>query len=240
MAGLQVSLALQGNLHTLEERVHLALARGARTAAERMLARGKTRLRGDVRQAGLGDRLANVWRADIYPRSKNARTHAPAVVFRVSDRAKTTREDSLGNTSRIASAAEIIQAHTVGPTITSRSGLYMALPTENTPRKGRRFATPTEVEVMFDQDLTILPGRGQQLLAFVDGIRGKSGRGFRAPTKTRRGKGRRSEMVLMFVLVRQVRLRQRLTWPRIFKELEADWQPIFAGEIAAELGKMPS
>jgi hypothetical protein len=240
MAGLEVRLALTGNLHTLEQRVHLAIARGARTAAERMLARGKTRLLGDVRQAGLGDRLANVWRADIYPKSANARTHAPAVVFRVSDRAKTTREDSLGNTSKIASAAEIIKAHTEGPTITSRSGLYMAIPTENTPRKGRRFATPTEVEQMFDQDLTVLRGRGQQMLAFVDAVRGKSGRGYRAPTKTRRGQGRRSEMVLMFVLVRQVRLRQRLQWPRIFKELEAEWQPLFAGEIAAELDKLPS
>jgi hypothetical protein len=240
VAALQIRLAAAGNLHTLEQRVHLAIARGARTAAERMLARGKTRLRGDVRQAGLGDRLANVWRADIYPKSANARTHQPAVVFRVSDRAKTSREDSLGNVGKIASAADIIRAHTEGPTITSRNGLYMAIPTENTPRKGRRFATPTEVEQMFDQDLTVLPGRGQQMLAFVDAVRGRSGRGYRAPTRVRRGQGRKSEMVLMFVLVRQVRLRQRLEWPRIFKELEAHWQPLFAGEIAAELGKLPS
>src|SRR5262245_28750055 len=119
MPGLAVKLALSGDLHNLAQDTHLRLARGARRAAERLLAVGKLKLRGDVRQAGLGDRLANAWRADIYPKSANARTHSPAVVFRVSDRAKTTREDSLGNVSKIASAAEIMQAHATGPTIAS-------------------------------------------------------------------------------------------------------------------------
>jgi hypothetical protein len=188
-----------------------------------------------VRQAGLGDRLANVWRADIYPKSAGVRTHAPAVVFRVNDRAKTERTDSLGNSTKIASAAEIIEAHTTGPTIVSRNGLWLAIPTENTPRRGRRKATPQEVEEMFDQDLTLFPGRGRQMLAFVDAVRGQSGRGFRAPTAVRRGRGRRSEMVLMFVLVRQVRLRAKLNCRRIFDELEAEWASLVPAEIAAEL-----
>jgi hypothetical protein len=226
MAGLPIrlKLAISGNLHTIERDTHLRVARGARQAAERLLAIGKLRLRQDVRQAGLGDRLPNVWRADIYPKSANARTHAPAVVFRVNDRAKTERTDSLGNSRKIASAAEIIEAHATGPTIVSRNGLWLAIPTENTPRRGRRKATPQEVEEMFDQDLTLFPGRGRQMLAFVDAVRGQSGRGFfRAPTAVRRGRGRRSEMVLMLVLVRrQVRLRATLNYRRIFDELEAE------------------
>jgi hypothetical protein len=228
---IRLKLVISGNLHTLERDTHLRIARGVRHAAERLLAIGKLRLRQDVRQAGLGDRLANVWRANIYPQSANARTHAPSVVFRVNDRAKAIRTDSLGNSSTIASAAEIIEAHATGPTIVSRNGLWLAIPTENTPRRGRRRATPQEVEEMFDQDLTILPGRGQRLLAFVDAVRGQSGRGFRA----RRGRGRRAEKVLMFVLERQVRLRAKLTYPRIFDELESEWANLVPAEIVAEL-----
>jgi hypothetical protein len=233
VAGLPIrlKLAISGNLHTLERDTHVRIATGARRAAERLLAIGKLRLRQDVRQAGLGDRFANVWRADIYPKSANARTHSPAVVFRVNDRAKTERADSLGNTSKIASAADIIEANTTGATLVSRNGLWLAIPTANVPRRGRRKATPQEVEEMFDQDLVIVPGRGQRLLAFVDAVRGQSGRGFRA----RRGRGRRAEKVLMFVLERQVRLRAKLTYPRIFDELESEWASLVPAEIAAEL-----
>lgn len=236
MKPLQPKLEIKADLKSFAHQTHLRIARGARIAAEKQLARGKLALRGDVRAAGLGDRLANTWRAEIYPRLASVRTHAPAVVFRVNDRAKTRREDSLGNASTIASAADIIRAHTTGPTIRSKNGLYLALPTENTPRKGRRFATPTEVELMFNQDLTIIHGRGQQMLAFVDAVRGRSGRGFRPPTK-RRSKTRKVEMILVFVLVRQVRLRAKLHWPRIFRDLEEGWAQLFPAEIAAALAQ---
>jgi hypothetical protein len=240
LKSLQVKLALTGNLGGFANDVHLAIARGARNAAEKQLARGKLALRGDVRAAGLGDRLANTWRAEIYPRSASAHTHSPTVVFRANDGAATTRTNSLGNTSTIASAADIIKAHTFGPTIRSKHGLYLALPTANTPRKGRRYATPTEVEEMFNQDLIIFHGRGQQMLAFVDAVRGKSGRGFRAPTKRRTKAGRQSEMILVFILVRQVRLRAKLHYPRIFADLEKSWTDLFPAEIAAALKGMSS
>jgi hypothetical protein len=233
VAGLQVKIALAGDLHTLAHDTHLRLARGARRAAERLLSIGKLKLRGDVRQAGLGDRLANTWRANIYPQSANARTHAPSVVFRVNDRAKTQRADSLGNVSRIASAADIIEAHATGPTIVSRNGLWLAVPTENVPRRGRRKATPQEVEEMFNQDLWLVPGRGQQMLAFVHEERGDRVRG--SGTQARPRGGRRFRTKLMFILVRQVRLRARLNYPRIFDDLKQDWASIFPAEIAAEL-----
>jgi hypothetical protein len=240
VANLQVQLALKGDLGRFAHETHLRIARGARNAAEKQLARGKILLRQDVRAAGLGDRLGNTWRAEIYPRSAAQRTHSPAVVFRVNDRSKTTRTDSFGTESKIASAAEIIQAHTTGPTITSRNGLWMAIPTKNTPRTGRggrRFATPGEVETMFNQDLTIIKGRGQQMLAFVDAVRAKNGRGFRRATSRRSKAGRQSEMILMFVLVRQVTLRKKLNYPRIFAELRADWEKLFPAEIEAELNR---
>jgi len=232
---LQVKLAVTGDLEGFAHQVHLRLARGARTAVEKMAARGKLALRGDVRAAGLGDRLANTWRADIYPKSASVRTHSPAVVFRVSDRAKTARPNSFGNVSTIASAADIIRAHTAGPTIVSRNGLYLAIPTEHTPRRGRRFATPAEVENIFNQDLIFIAGRGRQMLAFVDVVRARSGKGFRKATRRRTLDGREKELVLMFVMVPSVTLRTKLHWPQIFQDLERQWAELFPAEIAAAL-----
>jgi hypothetical protein len=236
---LQVRLALQGDLGKFAHETHLRIAKGARTAADKLYVRGKIALRGDVIAAGLGQRLANTWRAEIYPKSAGQRTHAPAVVFRVNDRAKTKRTDSFGNEATIASAADIIQSHTIGATITSRNGLYLAIPTENTPRRGRRLATPSEVEDMFNQDLTFFHGRGNQMLAFVEVTKSKSGKGFRIASKRRTSAGRRKTMVLMFVMVPQVRLRQRLNYPRIFEDLERSWETLFPAEIAAALAEGP-
>ena len=41
----------------------------------------------------------------------------------------------------------------------------------------------------------------------------------------------------MFVMVRQVRLRQKLRYPEIFDELGQDWPTLFAAELTAELSK---
>jgi hypothetical protein len=234
---LQLKFALRGDLHGLAQDVHLRIARGARTAAEKQSARSKVALRGDVRAAGLGDRFANVWRISIYPESASKRTHEPAVVAAVPDKAKTTREDSFGNTSTIASAADIVRAHTEGPIIQSRNGLYLALPTSNTPRKGRRFMTPVEVEAQFNQDLIFFAGKGRQMLAFVDVVAAKSGRGFRKATRRRTRDGREKHLVLMFVMVRQVTLRKKLNWPAIFRDLERGWAELFPAEVADSLNK---
>ena len=72
---LQVKLAISGNLAGFAEQTHLRIARGARVAAEKQAARAKLALRGDVRAAGLGDRLANTWRVNVFPnRRVRART----------------------------------------------------------------------------------------------------------------------------------------------------------------------
>jgi hypothetical protein len=39
----------------------------------------------------------------------------------------------------------------------------------------------------------------------------------------------------MFVMVRQVTLRKRLDWPRIFDDLAKGWAQLFPAEIAAAL-----
>ena len=77
---LQIKLAVTGDLASFARDSHLRFARGARLGAERFAARAKLAYRGAVRNASLGDRLANTVRVDIYPKSAAVRTHRPAVV----------------------------------------------------------------------------------------------------------------------------------------------------------------
>jgi hypothetical protein len=214
---ISLRLALEGaDLKAFQHQTHLRLARGARNAAELIATRAKLRLRQDVLAGGLGQKVANTWRADIYPKSATVRTHAPAVQI-------------------YTKAPLIVRAFSQATTIKSKNGIFLAIPTENTPRKGRRLATPVEVEAMFNQDLIFIHGRGQQMLAFVDAIKAKSGKGFRKATKKRTKDGRQNELVLMFVMVRQTRLKKRLNTQRIFADLSRDWLQIFAQETTKAL-----
>lgn len=214
---LQFKLALEGNLGDFAHQTHLRIAVGARTAAEKMAARAKLALREDTRRGGLGDKLANAWRADIYPQRSSVRTHSPAVQV-------------------YTKAPKIMQAFAQSTVISAVNARYLAIPTENTPRRGRRYATPVEVEIIYNQDLTLIHGKGQQILAFVNAVKSKNGKKWRRATKTRTGKqNRKAELVLMFVMVRQVHLRKRVDYPQIFDDLKDDWSTLFPTEIAAAL-----
>jgi hypothetical protein len=229
---LQVTLALSGDLKEYAQQTHLRIARGARTAAEKQAARAKLALRGDVRSAGLGDRLANTWQVNVFPKSASVHTHSPAVFVK--------------NT-----APEIVTAHAEGVTIRRHDGVWLAIPTENVPRvarsgnqaatgrRGTRFqsrATPQEVEGLFDQDLIFIRGRGGQMLAFIDKtLRGRLKRARAKGRSVATVQARFDRLVLMFVMVRQVTLRKRLDWPRIFDDLAKGWAQLFPAEIAAAL-----
>jgi hypothetical protein len=196
----------------------LNIASGARAAAERHAARAKLAYRGAVRQAGLGDKVANAVRVEIYPKSASKHTHAPTVYV-------------------FTKAPAIIYAFSSGVTIKHHDGLWLAIPTENTPNRGRRKATPPEVEAIFNQDILTLPGRGGQMLGFIDAVKGKR-KGFRRATNARTGKqSRKAELVLMFVFVRQVTLRKRINWDGITADLRAGWLELFGSELAKALAK---
>lgn len=211
---LRVAIKFDSNLDAYAHSVHLRIAKGARSAAERQAARSKVLLRQDVLQAGLGEKVANAWRADIYPKSASAHTHAPAVQV-------------------YSKAPNIVTSFGQDTLIQHHDGLYLALPTKDTPKVGRRFASPLEVEVIFNQDLIFFPGRGQQKLAFIDAVKSKSGKKWRRATSARTGKqNRKAELVLMFVMVRQVHLRKRLDWQDIFAQLGEEWIDLFAKEVS--------
>lgn len=216
MSSLQVQLAWSGDLATFARQTHLKFARGARIAAETQAARAKLAYRGAVRQGGLGNRVANAVRVDIFPKSASVHTHAPAVFV-------------------WTKAPKIIYAFSTGVVIKGKEGMWLAIPTENTPHKGRKIATPQETESIFDQDLIFIKGRGGQMLAFIDKtLKGKLKRA-RAKGKSVDIAARFDKLVLMFVMVRQVTLRKRIDWQRVTDELGRGWVQLFGAEIAKAL-----
>jgi hypothetical protein len=102
-----------------------AVATGTREAGRGL----KTELRRQVASAGLGQRLANSWRDKHYP---NQRLDAASLVY--------------------TKAPQIIRAFYEGAVIRSKRGRFLAIPTENAPRKGtdgRRISPSTFPEHRF-------------------------------------------------------------------------------------------
>lgn len=151
-------------------------------------------LREQVRSNGLGARLANTWRGRVYPDQGGKRGSLAAAGY------VWTR------------APEIIDSFVRGATIVPVNGSrYLAIPTDNVPHAGgRRGATsrmtPVQVEIAYDQDLIVKRGKNGHLLAFVNVLSARNGRGYRPGTARRLAQGRQLKLVLMFTLVPVVRM----------------------------------
>ncbi len=172
----------------------------------------KTTLRRQVTDAGLGTRLANTWRADTYPESRNAL-----------------------NPSGYAwsNAPNIIDAFARGATIRPTGGRdYVWIPTKAVPQAtggGRATSTkkmtPPEVLESFGQaDFVIKKGKGGHLLAFIVEGRALTARGgLRKLRRGRLGHGAAGQLVLMFTLTPSVTLPQELDLDAAAKEGAADF-----------------
>jgi hypothetical protein len=188
---MRLTAALSGDLgKLLAEEVRAAetaVTAGVRQAGEDL----KAELRQQVTGAGLGGRLANAWRDRHYP---NQKVDAASLVW--------------------TKAPQIIRAFAEGVTIRSRRGRWLAIPTENAPRKGtdgRRISPSTFPEHRLGR-LRLVARPGKVPLLVVDGLRASTGRrgGFRRASQRALGSGQGLVTVVMFVLVPQVTLRKRL------------------------------
>lgn len=216
---LQLKIAFEGNLATFSDNVQKAMAGAARDAVEEYGTKAKLRLRDEVRRGGLGDRVANSVQLKVYPASASNRTLAPASYV-------------------YTKAPKIIDAFSNDTTIVPVNGAtYLAIPTGNVPMKGKHRATPVDVENMFNQDLIFIHAKSSrdEYVAYVDVLKSKNGRGFRARSKGRMAQGRQSQLVPMFIMVRQVHLSQRINWAGVVADLNAQWPDYFAQKINAAL-----
>ncbi len=150
----------------------------------------KTAWRAQIVGAGLGRRLANTIRAQSYPRDKHS-LNAATFVW--------------------SNAPDIVRAHDTGPLIRSRSGFWLAIPTEAAGRgvRGGRI-TPLEWERRRGLRLRLVYRRTGPSLLVAEGRVNNRGLGVASRSKTGRGR----TTVPIFLLVPQVRLPKRLDLDR--------------------------
>src|ERR687892_2191657 len=186
-----IARSLQAEMHADLRGIERAVANGTRDAGRGL----KTELRRQVESAGLGQRLAHSWRDQHYP---NQKLDAARLVY--------------------TKAPQIIRAFDEGAVIWSRRGRFLAIPTENAPRKGtdgKRISPSTFPEHRFGP-LRFVPRSSGPSLLVVDGLHASFSRrsgelqGFRRATDRARQRGDGLTTVVMFLLVPQVKLPKRL------------------------------
>jgi hypothetical protein len=190
-----IAPALQAHMQAELRDIERAVTSGTREAGRGL----RTELRRQVTSAGLGQRLANSWRDQHYD---NRGIDAASLVY--------------------TKAPQIIRAFDEGVRIRSRRGRFLAIPTENAPRKGtdgKRISPSTFPEHRFGP-LRFVPRSSGPSLLVIEGLRAsfsrKTGelRGFRRATDRARRSGQGLTTVVMFLLVPQVKLRKRLNVAR--------------------------
>jgi uncharacterized protein DUF6441 len=192
---MRLEAALQGDLNDLLK-AELRTAEQAVSAGIREATDGlKTELRGQITGAGLGTRLANTWRGEVYPKG----------------------QPSVGATGFVWSKAPgIVRLYAEGAVIRSKQGLFLAIPTPAAGKYGdaRQKITPGAWERIHGMRLRFVYRRGSPSLLVADNARlTKRGRaaaniGRRQGAACTRPSGR--AIVPLFILVPQVTVRKRL------------------------------
>jgi hypothetical protein len=210
-----ITRSLYADMQAELREIERAVTTGTREAGRGL----KTELRLQVSSAGLGQRLANSWRDRHYP---NRKLDAASLVY--------TR------------APQIVRAFDEGAVIRSKPGRFLAIPTENAPRKGtdgRQISPNTFPEHRFGP-LRLVPRPTGPSLLVVDGLRAsfsrKTGqlRSFRRATDRARQSGQGLTTVVMFLLVPQVKLPKRLDVVRAAEHWFAELPALIEQQLRTE------
>jgi len=209
----KVGRSLQADMQAELRDIDRAAATGTRAAGRGL----ETELRRQVTAAGLGQRLARTWRDRHYD---NRGLDAASLVY--------------------TKAPQIIRAFDEGAVVRAKRGRFLAIPTENAPRRGvggKRISPSTFPEHRFGP-LRFVPRPSGPSLLVVDGLRAsfsrKTGelRGFRRASDRARRTGAGLTTVVMFVLVPQVKLPKRLNVARAAER----WSGRLPGLVERSLG----
>lgn len=205
------------------DRFNLRLKR-ATTAAMKEAGEGlKLELRGQVTGAGMGQRLANTWRHEVYPKGGRVSANAAASVY--------------------SKAPHIIAAFDQGTVIRARGGTWLAIPTDNVPKgsRGRRLSPANWPDRL--GKLSFVRLRNGNAMLVAEGLRAsydKFGfvRGYRraAESTVRKGYSKKRGFGLvtvpMFFLVRQAAAKKRLDVAAAAKK----WGASLPGAIERNMG----
>lgn len=168
----------------------VAVTAGVSAGADGM----KTDLRAMIERADLGERLPNAIRSEVYPKGRPS-LHAAAFVY-----------------PRGKGAQLILDAFSLGVSIRSSRGLFLAIPTpEAGVGIGGKRMTPALWEQRTGIALKFIYRRGGPSLLVAD-LRARTGRrgGFAVPSARAGKTGRGLTTVPIFILLPQVTLSKRL------------------------------
>ena len=194
-------------MKTVEDIAARNMTRGMKMATDGL----KEDYRRQMRESGLNDRIAKTWQAKTYPESGQSVDPAGYVFSRA---------------PKIADS--LIAARTIVP-LDGRK--YLAIPSRNVPRQGRKPMTPLDVETAYNQDLIIRPARNSKhLLGFVNVIAARNKKGFRRATAARLAQGRNVKLVLMFTFVPRVRTTRRVD----FEGTANRWAALVPGYVEGD------
>jgi hypothetical protein len=189
---MRLEAAITGNL-TQYMKQEVAAAEAAVTAGVKEVTTGvQTDLRQQVSSSGLGQGLANSWRAKFYPSGKSIK--AAGYIY--------------------TKAPDIIYAFNYGVTIRSSKGFFLAVPTTAAPKRGTdgKRINPTNFPEGSYGKLRFVYRPGKISLLVIDDLRASTGKrgGFRRASDSAIAKGRGITTVVMFFLVPQVSLKKKL------------------------------
>ncbi|MBG6158389.1 hypothetical protein IWQ52_004134 [Labrenzia sp. EL_159] len=222
-----IKLAAFGNLQKELDRQTNEVASAIYEATDDVAAAVKKRFRQQVTSAGLGNRLAKTWRHRTYP-GRNVLTLEPAALI-------------------WSKAPQIVSAFSSGDPIRStRPGGFLAIPTDFAPAtrkrgaRGRRMSMEDFLETFGLDSLKVFskPGSGNRVFYAIAerGFR-RSGGKKRRSRLVKQGGRIKSQPVLMYVLVKQVRLAKRFDIDSVAAIAEQLYIPRVVTGIARRLGQ---
>ncbi|WP_279358177.1 DUF6441 family protein [Methylobacterium indicum] len=211
---------IRGALAGTEVQIARSVTAGMREVTDGL----KEDLRAEVREAGLGPRLANTWRGQTFPKTGESADAAAYVS---------------------SNAPKLIDAFDRGVTIKAKNGQYLAIPTpdagvrqlskQRTKGSTDNTLSPAAWERETGTKLRFIPTRSGGVLVADAFYRRQAARlqrrkSFRPIREAGPAKGR--TFVVIFVLVRQAKLRKRLdidstarAWAeRVPAAIAANWQ----------------
>lgn len=188
----------------------LRLKKNVKRAAVKAESGLKGELRSDTGHV-LGKRTANTWRGAVYPKQGESLNSAASVWSK---------------------APHIIDAFERGVTIKGVNRRFLAIPTENAPKRGpggKKISPSNWPEGLYGK-LRVVKTRNGHLVLIAENVRAsysrktKELRGFRSASQTALRTGRGLASVVMFVLVPRARMRKSLN----VKDIAYKWGGSFA------------
>lgn len=187
---LSLRVEVRGNVGAILTEERRAGARSVTRAVGGVTQAVKGAWRGDITGAGLGTRLANTVRGNVYPQSGVSMDAAGLVYTR---------------------ASKIVGAFETGVTIRAKNGLWLAVPLQGAMKSGRGGRiTPNEWESRTGRALRFVYRPGRAALLVDDGRVKRGARVMGRDGFSKAARGFKNRTVPIFALVPQVTLRKRL------------------------------